>query len=149
MSVRIRLRRVGKRNAPAHRIVVVDQRSHRDGRFIESVGTYNPRSKSETVDLERINYWLSKGAQPSETVGAIVKRAKAGISWSGTQTAHHRKPVAGSGTTAAEEGEETVAEAESAGQQEESTSEGDGGEAADASAEEAEGSAEQETEKSP
>lgn len=93
MSVRIRLRRVGKRNAPAHRIVVVDQRSPRDGRFIEAIGTYNPRSKSESVDVERVEYWVSNGAQVSETVAAIVKRAKAGIGWSGTQTAHHRKPA--------------------------------------------------------
>lgn len=93
MSVRIRLRRVGKRNAPAHRIVVVDQRAPRDGKFIENLGTYNPRAKSESVDLERVNYWVSHGAQLSDTVAAIVKRAKAGMGWSGAQTAHHRKPA--------------------------------------------------------
>lgn len=93
MAVRIRLRRVGKRNAPAYRIVVLDQRSPRDGKFIENIGTYNPRAKSESVELDRVDYWVGNGAQPSETVAAIIKRARAGISWSGTQTAHHRKPV--------------------------------------------------------
>jgi len=79
MAVRIRLRRVGKRNAPAHRVVVADQRSPRDGRFIEVVGHYDPRNKTEDVKLERIDYWLSQGAQPSDTVAAIVQRARAGV----------------------------------------------------------------------
>ncbi|MFW5803015.1 MAG: 30S ribosomal protein S16 [Verrucomicrobiota bacterium] len=109
MSVRIRLRRVGKRNAPAHRIVVVDQRAPRDGKFIENLGSYNPRAKSESVDLERVNYWVSHGAQLSDTVAAIVKRAKAGMSWSGAQTAHHRKPADIKGK-AAEEGAQTETE---------------------------------------
>lgn len=79
MAVKIRLRRTGKRNAPAHRIVVADGRSPRDGRFIEIIGTYDPRKKTEAVDLERADYWISQGAQPSETVAAIIKRAKAGV----------------------------------------------------------------------
>lgn len=76
MAVRIRLRRTGKRNAPAHRIVVADSRSPRDGRFIEIIGTYDPRNKIEKVDVERADYWVSNGAQVSETVGAIIHRAK-------------------------------------------------------------------------
>jgi small subunit ribosomal protein S16 len=80
MAVRIRLRRTGKRNAPAHRIVVADQRSPRDGRFIEVVGHYDPRNRTESVRLDRVDYWLSQGAQPSDTVDAIVKRARAGVS---------------------------------------------------------------------
>jgi small subunit ribosomal protein S16 len=78
MAVKIRLRRVGKRNAPCHRIVVADGRSPRDGRFIECIGTYDPRAKAEQIDLERADYWVSQGAQPSETVTAIMNRARAG-----------------------------------------------------------------------
>ncbi len=80
MSVKIRLRRTGKRNAPAHRIVVVDSRSPRDGRFIENIGLYDPRAKIEQIDLARADYWLSQGAQASQTVGGIVKRARDGAS---------------------------------------------------------------------
>jgi len=79
MSVKIRLRRTGKRNAPSHRIVVTDSRSPRDGRFIENLGIYDPRGKNETIDLARAEYWIGKGAQPSETVSGIIKRAKAGV----------------------------------------------------------------------
>jgi len=79
MAVRIRLRRTGKRNAASHRIVVADSRSPRDGRFIETIGVYDPRHKYENIDLDRVDYWLPRGAQPSETVAAIIKRAKAGI----------------------------------------------------------------------
>jgi len=76
MSVKIRLRRTGKINAACHRIVVADSRSPRDGRFIEIIGYYDPRHNDEKIDLERADYWVSKGAQPSETVSAIIKRAK-------------------------------------------------------------------------
>ena len=76
MSVKIRLRRTGKINAACHRIVVADSRSPRDGRFIEIIGYYDPRHNDEKVDLERADYWVSKGAQPSETVSAIIKRAR-------------------------------------------------------------------------
>ena len=78
MAVMIRLRRVGKRNAPAHRIVVADQRCPRDGRFIEILGHYDPRGKTETIDVERAEYWLSQGAQASETVQHIIERVKSG-----------------------------------------------------------------------
>jgi small subunit ribosomal protein S16 len=78
MAVRIRLRRTGKRNAPVHRIVVADGRSPRDGRFIEILGYYDPRNKDEKIDLERADYWISQGAQPSETVEHIIERAKSG-----------------------------------------------------------------------
>lgn len=80
MSVKIRLRRTGKRNAPYHRIVVTDSRSPRDGRFIENIGVYDPRHKQERVDLERVDYWVAHGAQMSDTVRAIAQRARAGIS---------------------------------------------------------------------
>ncbi len=78
MAVKIRLKRFGKRNAACYRVVVADERSARDGKFIEEVGFYNPKSKEETVKLDRIDYWLSVGAQASETVERIVKRVKEG-----------------------------------------------------------------------
>ena len=77
MAVKIRLKRIGAKNDPAYRLVVADGRSPRDGRFIEELGTYLPaRSGQEfNVNLERANYWLSKGAQPSETAASLLKRA--------------------------------------------------------------------------
>ena len=146
MSVRIRLRRVGKRNAPAHRIVVVDQRAPRDGKFIENLGTYNPRAKAESVNLERVEYWVSNGAQMSETVAAIVKRAKAGMSWSGTQTAHHRKPaeIKAKASTDGEAVEETAETEATAAADAEETSESE----SDAPAEGAAADDAEETEKS-
>lgn len=80
MSVKIRLRRTGKRNQPCHRIVVTDGRCPRDGRFIEIIGFYDPRHEAESIDLERVDYWVPRGAQPSETVQAIIKRAREGKS---------------------------------------------------------------------
>lgn len=77
MAVKIRMRRVGAKNAPVFRIVVADSRSPRDGKFIEQLGTYQPLKKGDnvTMDLERAKYWLSKGAQPSETVASFIKKA--------------------------------------------------------------------------
>lgn len=78
MSVRIRMKRIGAKNTPAFRIVVADSRSPRDGKCIEELGTYLPLKKGDnfTLDLDRASYWLSKGAQPSETVASFIKRAK-------------------------------------------------------------------------
>ena len=77
MSVKIRMKRVGAKNAPVFRIVVADSRSPRDGKFIEELGTYQPLRKGDNVrmDLDRAKYWLSKGAQPSETVASFIKKA--------------------------------------------------------------------------
>jgi small subunit ribosomal protein S16 len=77
MSVKIRMKRVGAKNAPVFRIVVADSRSPRDGKFIEELGTYQPRKKGENfkLDLDRAKYWLSKGAQPSDTVASFIKKA--------------------------------------------------------------------------
>ena len=77
MAVVIRLRKMGHKKAPYFRLVVTDKRSKRDGRFIEIVGTYNPLvagNIKETVNKERIEYWLSQGAQPSDTAWSILKR---------------------------------------------------------------------------
>lgn len=77
MSVRIRLRRMGTIKKPFYRIVATDSRSPRDGKFLESLGTYDSRKKSDpfTVNKERVSFWLSKGAQPSDTVRSILKKA--------------------------------------------------------------------------
>ncbi len=71
------MKRVGAKNAPVFRIVVADSRSPRDGTFIEELGTYHPLQKGNnfTLDLERAMYWVSKGAQPSETVASFIKKA--------------------------------------------------------------------------
>jgi small subunit ribosomal protein S16 len=78
MAVKIRLARHGAKKRPFYRIVVADQESRRDGRFIEIVGTYNPLKEPADVSLkkDRINYWLEKGAKPTDTVRNIIKREK-------------------------------------------------------------------------
>jgi small subunit ribosomal protein S16 len=75
--VRIRLRRVGGKNQPSYRIVAADKQSPRDGRFLEVLGFYNPRTEPSTIQLkeDRIFDWLSKGAQPSESVRQIFNSA--------------------------------------------------------------------------
>ncbi len=75
--VRIRLRRVGRKKQPVYRIVVADARSPRDGRFIETIGTYNPRLTEGglAVKEDRASYWLDVGAQPSDTVRSLLRRA--------------------------------------------------------------------------
>ena len=76
MAVRIRLKRVGAKNAPYYRIVVADSRSPRDGKFIEEIGAYQPLKTGDNVklDMDRAKYWVSKGAQPSDTVGSFMKK---------------------------------------------------------------------------
>ena len=71
------MKRVGAKNQPVYRIVVADNRSPRDGKFIEELGTYSPLRKGDnfTLDLERAKYWVSKGAQPTETVASFIKKA--------------------------------------------------------------------------
>jgi small subunit ribosomal protein S16 len=71
------MKRIGAKNSPVFRIVVADGRSPRDGKFIEEIGTYNPRQKGDNVkmNLDRIKYWVGKGAQPSDTVASFIKKA--------------------------------------------------------------------------
>lgn len=78
MSVKIRMKRIGAKNTPVFRIVVADGRSPRDGKCIEEIGTYQPLKKGDnyTLNLERANYWLSNGAQPSDTVASFIRKAK-------------------------------------------------------------------------
>ena len=75
MAVKIRMQRGGNRNRAYYRIVVADSRTPRDGRFIESIGTYDPlpAEKTITFDAERYDYWLAQGAQPSDSVAALFK----------------------------------------------------------------------------
>ena len=75
MPVKLRLQRKGRKKAPFYHIVVADSRSPRDGRFIEKIGTYNPMTKPATIDIDRDAAfdWLNKGAQPTDTVAAILR----------------------------------------------------------------------------
>ena len=77
--VKIRLRRMGAKKAPFYRIVVADARAPRDGRFIEEIGTYNPAAESDKlkVNMERAQYWISNGAQPTDTVRGLLKKVEA------------------------------------------------------------------------
>ena len=77
MAVKLRLKRMGSKQRPFYRIIAADSRSPRDGRFIESVGTYDPIKKDEnvTVDEEKVLKWLNNGAQPTDTVKSITARS--------------------------------------------------------------------------
>ncbi|HOD03298.1 MAG: 30S ribosomal protein S16 [Firmicutes bacterium ADurb.Bin300] len=76
MAVKIRLRRMGAKKTPFYRIVVADSRYPRDGRFIEEVGYYNPLTNPVEVkiDAEKVNKWIENGAQPTDTVRALLKK---------------------------------------------------------------------------
>ena len=76
MAVSIRLRREGTTNRPYYKVVVTDSRSPRDGKFIEIVGTYDPKKQgnNSTLKLDRIDHWIAKGAQPSDTVRSLIKK---------------------------------------------------------------------------
>ena len=78
MAVSIRLRREGTKNRPYYRVVVADNRSPRDGKFIEIIGTYDPKrtGQNSSFSVERAEYWISKGAQPSDTVRSLIKKEK-------------------------------------------------------------------------
>jgi small subunit ribosomal protein S16 len=78
MAVSIRLRREGAKNSPYYKVVVADRRSPRDGKFIEIIGTYDPKipGRNSTLNIDRVEYWISKGAQPSDTVRSLIKKNK-------------------------------------------------------------------------
>jgi small subunit ribosomal protein S16 len=130
MSVRLRLTRVGSKKNPIWRLVATDQRSPRDGRFIETLGHYNPQTEPSTIviDQDRVEHWLARGAQPSATVERLI-----------------RVHAAGGGTAAGGEAERAVAVAEPAAPAEAAPEEQAGGEAAEQAAAEpaAEAEAEQ------
>ena len=76
--VKIRLRRLGAMKAPFYRVVVADSKYARDGRFVEEIGTYNPLVDPVEIkiDVERANYWIKNGAQPTDTVKALLKKVQ-------------------------------------------------------------------------
>ena len=78
MAVSIRLRREGALNRPYYKVVVADSRSPRDGKFIEIIGTYDPKKPdhNSTLKLDRIDHWIARGAQPSDTVRSLIKKNK-------------------------------------------------------------------------
>lgn len=84
--VKIRLMRIGMKGAPSYRVVVADARSPRDGRIIENIGWYNPRTEPSTItiDAARAQHWLSVGAQPTESVASLLRRA--GIAEAASET---------------------------------------------------------------
>ena len=75
MAVKIRLRRIGAKKAPFYRVVVADSRYPRDGRFIEKIGTYDPLAEAVDIDVEKAEKWIANGAQPTDTVKALLKKA--------------------------------------------------------------------------
>jgi small subunit ribosomal protein S16 len=78
MSVSIRLRREGTTKRPYYKVVVADKRSPRDGKFIEIIGNYDPRKQGDNanIDVSRADYWVSKGAQPSDTVRSLIRKVR-------------------------------------------------------------------------
>jgi small subunit ribosomal protein S16 len=78
MAVSIRLRREGAKNRPYYKVVVADKRSPRDGKFIEIIGAYDPKKPdhNSALNIDRVEYWISKGAQPSDTVRSLIKKNK-------------------------------------------------------------------------
>lgn len=77
MAVKIRFKRMGSKKNPFYRVVVADSRSPRDGRFIEELGYYNPLTKETNIDNEKAADWVKKGAQPTDTVKALLKKTGA------------------------------------------------------------------------
>ncbi|MBC7997779.1 MAG: 30S ribosomal protein S16 [Leptolyngbya sp.] len=75
--VKIRLKRVGSKKAPHYRVVAVDSRCRRDGKPLEELGYYNPRSKDLKLDQEAVDKWMKVGAQPSDTVASLLRKAAA------------------------------------------------------------------------
>ena len=75
MAVKMRLRRMGAKKAPFYRVIVADSRSPRDGRFIEEIGHFDPRSDELKIDAEKAKKWLANGAQPTDTVKALLKKS--------------------------------------------------------------------------
>ena len=79
MAVVIRFSRHGSKGNPFYRIVAADKKYSRNGRFLEILGTYNPKNKATKFKEERIKYWIGKGAKPSETVNNLIKRSNIGL----------------------------------------------------------------------
>jgi small subunit ribosomal protein S16 len=108
VSVKIRLRRTGRKKQPTYRIVVADSRSPRDGKFIEVLGQYAPRQGEGALNLksDRVNYWLDNGAQPTDTVRSLLR--KSGVIKSRHEARLGRKLTAAA-VPLAEQGEDATA----------------------------------------
>jgi small subunit ribosomal protein S16 len=76
--VKIRLTRIGRKKVPIYRIVVIDSKKARDGEYIEKVGHYDPRKKELILNRDRVEYWISKGARPTNTVAKLIAKDKGG-----------------------------------------------------------------------
>lgn len=96
MAVSIRLRREGAKNRPYYKVVVADSRSPRDGKFIEILGTYDPKKPdhNSTLKLDRIDHWISQGARPSDTVRSLIKKNKKQAPAAPSEEATPAAPVA-------------------------------------------------------
>ena len=105
MAVSIRLRREGAKNRPYYKVVVADSRSPRDGKFIEIIGTYDPKKPdhNSTLKLDRIEHWMSKGAQPSDTVRSLIKKNRKQSAAAPAESAEPVAPAAEAVTPAPEE----------------------------------------------
>ena len=108
MAVSIRLRREGALNRPYYKVVVADSRSPRDGKFIEIIGTYDPKKTghNSTLKMDRIEHWISKGAQPSDTVRSLIKKNQ---KQTASAPAEETQPAAEEPATAAPATEEPAA----------------------------------------
>ncbi len=111
MTVKIRLARAGAKKAPLYRVVVADSRSPRDGRFIEIIGRYNPRTQPSTVeiDIAKADAWIAKGAQPSEVVAKLIAIVK-GEKTAPVEVAKVSKKSAAKAEAASKKAAEPVAE---------------------------------------
>ena len=95
MAVSIRLRREGAKNRPYYKVVVADSRSPRDGKFIEIIGTYDPKKpgQNSTLKLDRAEYWITRGAQASDTVRSLIKKNKKATASTATEAKTDETPA--------------------------------------------------------
>jgi small subunit ribosomal protein S16 len=112
MAVSIRLRREGAKNRPYYKVVVADSRSPRDGKFIEIIGTYDPKKSghNSTLKLDRAEYWISKGAQASDTVRSLIKKNKKQVASASAEPASEPSVRSAAAETTASSSEPSVAE---------------------------------------
>ncbi len=121
MAAKIKLTRMGAKKQPTYRVVIQEEHSKRDGRFIENLGYYNPRTEPATIVLnqERLNYWLGVGAQPTQSVGQLLKSAgitdkyyKPRLSKAGVERSDETTKPSATGSASTPPGEESSASTE-------------------------------------
>ena len=112
MAVKMRLRRMGSRNAPFYRVVIQDGRRAPTGRFIETIGWYDPKQEGTnfSINLDRVEYWTSSGAQPSDTVASLINKARS-LPVTGAVSSEEVSQAAVEAETAADVTEEAAVEA--------------------------------------